>query len=128
MTGSVPVPEEAPRLQGRDRARRQAGEHAVDRRLRAGERLRLLDRFDELLAAELPAVRYTPAEGTYLAWLDCRELGLGDDPAKAFLKQGRVALNSGIPFGTGGAGFVRMNLATSPEIITEAVRRMGLAR
>lgn len=79
----------------------------------------------ELLAEHLPSVRYTPAPGTYLAWLDCRELGLGDDPAKTFLKQGKVALNSGIPFGTGGAGFVRMNLATSPEVLTEAVRRMA---
>lgn len=79
----------------------------------------------ELLAEHLPSVRYTPAPGTYLAWLDCRELSLGDDPAKTFLKQGKVALNSGIPFGTGGAGFVRMNLATSPEVLTEAVRRMA---
>lgn len=80
-----------------------------------------------LLAAELPAVRYTPAQGTYLAWLDCRELGLGDDPADVFLHRGKVALNSGIPFGIGGAGFVRMNLATSPELITEAVGRMAAA-
>lgn len=79
----------------------------------------------DLLAAELPGVRHRPGQGTYLAWLDCRELGLGDDPSKVFLQQGRVALNSGIPFGTGGKGFVRMNLATSPEIITEAVRRMA---
>ncbi|MEU6809864.1 MalY/PatB family protein [Streptomyces sp. NPDC046831] len=78
-----------------------------------------------LLAEQLPAVRYAPAPGTYLAWLDCRELGLGDDPAEVFLRRGRVALNSGTPFGTGGAGFVRMNLATSPELITEAVRRMA---
>jgi cystathionine beta-lyase len=76
-----------------------------------------------LLAEHLPAVRHSPGQGTYLAWLDCRELG--DDPARTFLKRGRVALNSGIPFGTGGAGFARMNLATSPEIITEAVRRMA---
>lgn len=81
----------------------------------------------DLLAEHLPAVRYTPGHGTYLAWLDCRGLGLGDDPAKTFLKRGRVAVNSGLPFGTGGAGFVRMNLATSPEIITEAVRRMAAA-
>ncbi|MGW6933308.1 MalY/PatB family protein [Lentzea sp. NPDC054927] len=81
----------------------------------------------DLLAAELPAVRYQPGEGTYLAWLDCRGLGLGDDPARTFLKHGKVALNSGLPFGTGGAGFVRMNLATSPEVITEAVRRMAVA-
>ncbi|WP_189861738.1 MalY/PatB family protein [Streptomyces poonensis] len=80
-----------------------------------------------LLAEYLPAVRYTPAEATYLAWLDCRELGLGDDPADVFLRRGRVALNSGQDFGTGGAGFVRLNLATSPDLITEAVLRMAAA-
>ncbi|MGV9253432.1 MalY/PatB family protein [Streptomyces sp. NPDC003697] len=78
-----------------------------------------------LLAEHLPAVRYMPAPGTYLAWLDCRGLGLGHDPAEVFLQRGRVAVNSGTPFGTGGAGFVRMNLATSPELVTEAVRRMA---
>ncbi|MEW2401054.1 MalY/PatB family protein [Streptomyces sp. NPDC046862] len=81
----------------------------------------------ELLAEHLPAVGYEPAQATYLAWLDCRELGLTEDPADAFLQRGRVALNSGSDFGTGGAGFVRMNLATSPELITEAVRRMVTA-
>ncbi|MFF7751467.1 MalY/PatB family protein [Streptomyces sp. NPDC007971] len=80
-----------------------------------------------LLAERLPAIRPCPAEATYLAWLDCRALGLGEDPAEAFLERGRVALSSGLPFGTGGAGHVRLNLATSPEILTEAVRRMATA-
>ncbi|WP_330336318.1 MalY/PatB family protein [Streptomyces sp. NBC_00557] len=80
-----------------------------------------------LLAEHLPAVRPYPAEATYLAWLDCRALGLGDDPAQVFLDRGRVALSSGLPFGTGGAGHVRLNLATSPEILTEGVRRMAAA-
>ncbi|MFF4394140.1 MalY/PatB family protein [Streptomyces sp. NPDC001480] len=80
-----------------------------------------------LLAEHLPAIRHRPAEATYLAWLDCRALGLGDDPAEVFLERGRVALSSGIPFGTGGAGHVRLNLATSPEVITEGVRRMAAA-
>ncbi|TDC73498.1 MalY/PatB family protein [Streptomyces hainanensis] len=79
----------------------------------------------KLLAERLPAVRYRPSQATYLAWLDCRDLGLGDDPAAAFLERGRVALNGGLPFGTGGAGHVRLNLATSPEILTEAVDRMA---
>ncbi|WP_046733393.1 MalY/PatB family protein [Streptomyces humi] len=87
-----------------------------NRRLLAG----LLDR-------HLPGIGYRPSEATYLAWLDCRALGLGDDPAEVFLERGRVAVNSGIPFGTGGAGHVRFNLATSPEVITEAVRRMATA-
>ncbi|MEU7278836.1 MalY/PatB family protein [Streptomyces sp. NPDC045431] len=81
----------------------------------------------DLLAEHLPAVTYRPAEATYLAWLDCRALPLGDDPAAAFLDRGRVALNSGLPFGTGGAGHVRLNLATSPDLLTEAVRRMAKA-
>jgi cysteine-S-conjugate beta-lyase len=80
-----------------------------------------------LLQTHLPEVRYQPGEGTYLAWLDCRDLGLGDDPAQVFLDRGRVALIHGPTFGTGGAGHTRMNLATSPEIITEAVRRMVAA-
>ncbi|MFD7877193.1 MalY/PatB family protein [Streptomyces sp. NPDC059766] len=77
-----------------------------------------------LLAEQLPAIGYRPSEATYLAWLDCRALGLRDDPAEVFLERGRVALNSGTDFGTGGTGHVRLNLATSPEVITEAVRRM----
>lgn len=81
----------------------------------------------DLLAEHLPAITYRPGDATYLAWLDCRALGLGDDPAEVFLRRGRVALNSGIPFGTGGAGHVRLNLATSPELITEGVRRMTAA-
>ncbi|WP_209311475.1 MalY/PatB family protein [Streptomyces spiramenti] len=81
-----------------------------------------------LLAEQLPEVRYRPAPGTYLAWLDCREAGLGDDPAAVFLERGRVAVNSGPAFGSGGAGHVRLNLATSPEVLAEAVRRMAHAR
>ncbi|SHH55500.1 MalY/PatB family protein [Streptomyces sp. 3214.6] len=80
-----------------------------------------------LLAEHLPGVVHRPGEGTYLAWLDCRALGLGDDPASVFLERGRVALSSGPDFGTGGAGHVRLNLATSPEILTEGVRRMARA-
>ncbi|MCX5059986.1 aminotransferase class I/II-fold pyridoxal phosphate-dependent enzyme [Streptomyces sp. NBC_00452] len=80
-----------------------------------------------LLAEHLPDVAHRPGEATYLAWLDCRALDLGDDPAAVFLERGRVAVNSGIPFGTGGAGHVRLNLATSPEVITEGVRRMAAA-
>lgn len=81
----------------------------------------------DLLAEHLPSVRYRQPQGTYLAWLDCRDLNLPDDPAAVFLEHGRVALNSGRAFGAGGAGHVRLNLATSPELLTEAVRRMASA-
>lgn len=80
-----------------------------------------------LLAERLPGARYHLPASTYLAWVDCRALGLGDDPAKVFLDRGRVALNSGPTFGDGGAGHVRINFATSTEILDEAVRRMASA-
>jgi cystathionine beta-lyase len=81
----------------------------------------------DLLAEHLPAIRYRPGDATYLAWLDCRALELGDDPADVFLRQGRVALSSGLPFGTGGTGHARLNLATSKEVLTKAVRAMAAA-
>lgn len=79
----------------------------------------------DLLAEHLPAVRYRMPEGTYLAWLDCRGLELGDDPAAPFLERGRVALNPGPQFGAGGAGHARLNLATSRHVLTDAARRMA---
>jgi cysteine-S-conjugate beta-lyase len=84
-------------------------------------------RLVDLLGDHLPQVRYQPGDATYLAWLDCRALELGDDPAATFLARGRVALTSGIGFGRGGAGHARVNLATSSELLTEAVRRMTIA-
>jgi cysteine-S-conjugate beta-lyase len=85
------------------------------------------DQLVDLLAEHAPDVRYQPGDATYLAWLDCRALGLGDDPAAAFLARGRVALTSGIGFGQGGAGHARFNLATSSELLSEAVRRLAAA-
>jgi cystathionine beta-lyase len=83
------------------------------------------DRLAELLATTLPAVELVRPQAGYLAWLDCRELGLGDDPAAAFLERGRVALASGPTFGAEGKGFARLNFATSGAILTEAVARMA---
>ncbi len=78
----------------------------------------------DLLAERLPGVGFIPPQATYLAWLDLRALHLGDDPAEPLLERGRVALSSGPTFGTQGSGYARLNFATSPTILTEAVRRM----
>jgi cystathionine beta-lyase len=80
-----------------------------------------------LLREHLPAVGYVQPEASFLAWLDCRALGLGDDPAAVFLDRGRVAVARGPRFGRQGEGFVRLNIGTSPELIAEAVRRMAEA-
>jgi cysteine-S-conjugate beta-lyase len=79
----------------------------------------------ELLAARLPEVGYAPPRAGFLAWLDLRELGLGDDPAAAILERGGLALNSGPTFGPQGAGFARLNFGTSPALVEEAVERIA---
>ncbi len=79
------------------------------------------------LAEEVPAIRYRAPDATFLAWLDCGELGLGDDPAETFLRVGRLAVNSGPAFGAPGKGFVRLNFAAHPELIDEAVRRIAMS-
>jgi cystathionine beta-lyase len=81
----------------------------------------------KLLDEHLPQIRYRPPEASFLAWLDCRELGDGDDPAAGFLERGRVALASGPDFGAPGRGFARLNIGTTEPLLAEAVRRMTAA-
>ena len=79
----------------------------------------------DLLAEHLPLAGFVPPQASYLAWVDFRAYGLGDDPAAAFLERGRVALSSGPTYGAGGEGYARLNFATSPAILTEIVRRLA---
>jgi cystathionine beta-lyase len=80
-----------------------------------------------LLAERLPEVRYTPPEGTYLAWLDCRRLDLPTSPGGFFLEHAGVALIDGPECGAPGAGFVRLNLATPRPVLATIVDRMATA-
>jgi cystathionine beta-lyase len=81
----------------------------------------------DLLARELPGVRYIEPEASYLAWLDCTALELGPDPVSVFLERGRVALTRGRDFGPDSGGFVRVNMGTSGAILTEVIERMKRA-
>lgn len=93
----------------------------------------------DLLREHLPEVQWRAPDSTYLAWLDFSAYGFEDDeptpgvetpiqgPAKYLLREARVALTPGHPFGDGGAGHARLNFATSQAVITEAVERMGQA-
>jgi len=88
-----------------------------------------------LLAESLPEVGYRPPEGTYLAWLDCRDLfangdrtaapAAGVSPAEFFLAKARVLLTDGAACGEAGRGYVRLNFATPRPILAEIVRRMA---
>jgi cysteine-S-conjugate beta-lyase len=81
----------------------------------------------DLIARELPGVRYIEPQASYLAWLDCAALDLGPDPVGAFLERGRVALTRGRDFGPESTAFVRVNMGTSAAILTEVVARMKAA-
>jgi cysteine-S-conjugate beta-lyase len=83
------------------------------------------EQLGDLLAARLPQVKWTLPEATYLSWLDCSAWGSDGVPAARFLAEGGVAVEPGSRFGAAGAGFVRLNFATSPEILDEAVSRMA---
>ena len=77
-----------------------------------------------LLASELPEARMRPLEATYLAWLDLRAYG-HDDPAALALDKGRVHLEPGHRYQHELPGHVRVNIATSPDRLTEIVRRLA---
>jgi cystathionine beta-lyase len=62
-------------------------------------------------------IRCVAPQASYLAWLDCRELALGSEPAEFFLQRARVALSAGLDFGEPGRGHARLNFATSDEIL-----------
>ena len=83
------------------------------------------DAVEAYVKSHLPGVTmYTP-EGTYLAWLDCRQAGIPrNDPYTFFLQQARVALNNGLDFGTDGTGFVRLNFACPKARLIDALNRM----
>jgi cystathionine beta-lyase len=82
------------------------------------------DQVAETLAAELPEVGFQVPEATYLAWLDLNRFGLGPNPSKWLLDNVELACNPGTDFGPNGQGFVRLNFATSEEILQEALGRM----
>lgn len=83
----------------------------------------------DLLAEHLPLAGYRLPEAGFLAWVDLSAYGWGDDPARRILREARVALNPGPSFGPQGAGHVRINLGCGPDVLAEAVARIGaLAR
>jgi cystathionine beta-lyase len=81
----------------------------------------------EFTATELPGIRHFRPEATYLAWLDCREIDLEPCPYEFFLSRAKVALSDGAAFGSPGRGYLRLNFATSRQILREALERMAKA-
>ncbi|MDN3496708.1 aminotransferase class I/II-fold pyridoxal phosphate-dependent enzyme [Planococcus sp. APC 4015] len=90
------------------------------------EALRLnLDLLAELLADHLPEARFVMPEAGYLAWVDLRAYGWGDDPAQTILESTKVAFHHGPFFGSEGVGHVRINIGCSPAMLREAILRVS---
>jgi cystathionine beta-lyase len=75
----------------------------------------------------LPGIRMGKPEGTYLAWLDCRQADIPGTPYEFFLHEARVAVSDGLAFGQGGEGFVRLNFGCPRATLVEALDRMQTA-
>lgn len=83
----------------------------------------------EFLKENIPAVKSHIPQGTYLLWLDMK--GLGFQTQKELmhflLYQAKIALNSGDTFGKNGEGFVRLNCATSRNVLEQAMHQLKTA-
>jgi len=79
------------------------------------------------LREEIPSIKIFPPQGTYLAWLDCRELGENCNPYEFFLEKAKIAFNDGRAFGSRGTGFVRMNFGCPRSTLEQALERMRKA-
>jgi cystathionine beta-lyase len=87
-----------------------------------------VDLIETFLTERVPGVRLIRPEGTYLALLDCRGLGLEPDKLNEFfLRQARVYFNDGKMFGPELEGFVRINFACPRSVLREALERVEAA-
>lgn len=82
----------------------------------------------EFLAQKLPAIRLVEPEGTYLVWLDCRDLGLPDDALDQWItRRAKLWLDAGTMFGAGGEGFQRVNIACPRATLERALTQLKAA-
>jgi cystathionine beta-lyase len=83
---------------------------------------------EDYLVRYIPKIRLVLPEGTHLAWLDCRALGLDSAGLKhLMLEEARVHLEDGMVYGREGEGFLRMNIACPRSILVEALGRIRVA-
>jgi cystathionine beta-lyase len=80
------------------------------------------------LKKKIPRIRAVQPQGTYLVWLDCRDLGMDDAGLRDFMRnKARVGLNDGFLFGQAGSGFQRMNIACPRSLLEEGLERIKKA-
>jgi cystathionine beta-lyase len=71
------------------------------------------------------AIKLTPLEGTYLAWLDCRGMGLSDKELREFfVREAKLGLSAGMSFGREGSGYMRLNFAVASDTMSQIIQRL----
>lgn len=85
------------------------------------------DLIDEALQTDLKPIKWAKPEATFLAWLDCRDLGVERSMQEFFLDRAKVGFNDGPEFGEVGQGFVRLNFGTTRANIQLAIEKMKAA-
>lgn len=84
-----------------------------------------LDFLLKYFANRIPKIKVIKPQGTYLIWLDCRDLGMDDMTLRNFMRdKAKVGFDDGFLFGSGGSGFQRMNIACPRPILEEALIRI----
>jgi cystathionine beta-lyase len=79
-------------------------------------------------AATQKGILYRKPEATYLAWLDCRALTLGDRELREFfVREAGLGLSPGLSFGKEGSGFMRLNFAVPSPVMERAIETLGKA-
>ena len=83
---------------------------------------------DSYIKEHIPGLRLQQAEGLYLVWIDCRDLGLSENDLKRlFVDQAKVLPVQGSTYGIEGEGFIRLNIACPRVVLEEALSRIGSA-
>ena len=86
------------------------------------------DKLEKLIAKHNDKIAFVRPEGTYLAWLDCTQMGLKDKALREFfVKEAKLGLSPGISFGRNGSGYMRMNCAVSSKRMDEALLHLDKA-
>ena len=98
----------------------------------ADEMMQYLQQSRDMMMAymkeRIPRIKLAEPEATYLMWLDCRDLNMTQDELKAFMfNKAKLGLNDGATFGTGGTGFMRMNIACPRSTVEQALEQLEKA-
>lgn len=83
------------------------------------------DYFLSFVRDRLPGLKVIAPESTYLAWVDCRSMGIGSQElSRGLLEEAGLRINEGSTYGKGGDGFIRINMGCTRALLTDGLERL----